>query len=1212
MIIDIAKFEIERHLKSPSTYIYFVCYGLLTLLMTLLAGGAFESVRMSIGNTNILLNGAYTITATTSMVGVIGLITVGALMGQAMYQDFHHKMHSLVFVRPVTKGQLLTGRFLGTLVVLMLIFLALPLSAYLATLLGMIPESALGQSQLSFYMAPYFIFIVGNILWAGAIFFTLAALFRKMMPVYIGSLLLVLFWVISSVAINDAGGRDASSLIDPFGLQAAEDAARYWSVTERNTQLLTFTKAVLLNRLMWWGIGGLMLFWCYRRFDFVESLPGKKAKASKAIKVNDDSHSQPKPQIEAKASYGRQLFDGWSQRQALFALVKFELLQTLKNRYFLVLMMAALGFIVFASSSIGNTFGTITYPTSYMITDILGGGFEYFILIVLVFYAGELVWREKDVGIKQVVDMMPVPAAFAYISKLIALMSVVSLMLLMVAIAGVLIQASNGYYEFDLHVYFIELFVIILSKAFLLATLALFIQTVVGHKYAAHGLMVLIYVLVTVLPLMGIDSLLIRYAEAPSVMYSDMNGYGTYLAPHLWFKTYWLAFALILLQLTVLMWSRGEETVLANRLKNARNSLTLNGKNSFIASGLIFVSLLVYLAYNTLVVNPVPSSDDTMQNALNYEVEYRQTFEKMPQPAIINADFAVDIYANERSLKLAGTYTLSNTQQQPLTQVFINLPAVDIELQNLTLDRQYQESVDDAISGVKVLTFDQPLLPGEQVKLDFSFAFAPTGVSAQRKAARIFQNGTFLDIEYFPTIGFNMSRILQTDTIRARYNLGPVPELPDANSPDYDAAVMQSAFGGDTRWAHSNYVLSTDIGQTAISPGELVKQWTEGDRAYFEYQSTQATIFYPSVVSAQYAVKEAKWNDVAIQIFYHPRHDYNIDTLIRGVQQSLEVFSKEFGEYPFGYVRIIEFPRFSRFAQSFPGTIPYSEAIGFIARLSDSDDEVDYPFFVTAHEMAHQWWPHQTSVSATKGANMLSETLAQYSALVVMEHDLGIDEMRLFLRYGLDRYLSGRGAERDREVPLIDADNQDYILYDKGGIVMYTLRDYLGAELLHKILREYLNEFKYADVGHAYPTSVGLINRIRRHTPQEYQYLITDLFDNITLMDMRTTSATSTVINNPVDNGQYQLTMKGQVNKNRLTELGDSETIEMNDLIDVAVFDEAGKVIYLQKHRFAGGDFDLTIMLDKKPARAGVDAYHKLIDRVPDDNEVDVVEVTEE
>ena len=106
------------------------------------------------------------------------------------------------------------------------------------------------------------------------------------------------------------------------------------------------------------------------------------------------------------------------------------------------------------------------------------------------------------------------------------------------------------------------------------------------------------------------------------------------------------------------------------------------------------------------------------------------------------------------------------------------------------------------------------------------------------------------------------------------------------------------------------------------------------------------------------------------------------------MKKSLDYCTRNFGPYQHQQVRILEFPRYARFAQSLPNTIPYSEAIGFIARVEQTDD-IDYPFYVTAHEVAHQWWAHQVIGADVQGATMLSETLAQYSALMVMEKEYG-------------------------------------------------------------------------------------------------------------------------------------------------------------------------------------------------------------------------------
>jgi ABC-2 type transport system permease protein len=168
---------------------------------------------------------------------------------------------------------------------------------------------------------------------------------------------------------------------------------------------------------------------------------------------------------------------------------------------------------------------------------------------------------------------------------------------------------------------------------------------------------------------------------------------------------------------------------------------------------------------------------------------------------------------------------------------------------------------------------------------------------------------------------------------------------------------------------------------------------------------------------------------------FDAKHPYNLGTMIESAKASLEYFSREFSPHQYRQFRVLEFPRCATFAQSFPNTIPYSEAIGFIADLRDEKD-IDYVFYVTAHEMAHPWWAHQVLSSRMQGMTVPVETLAQYSALMVMEKEYGPEMMRRFLRRELDGYLRQRGGEQIEELPLPPVENQGYIHYQKGSIAL--------------------------------------------------------------------------------------------------------------------------------------------------------------------------------
>src|SRR5271168_4974342 len=216
---------------------------------------------------------------------------------------------------------------------------------------------------------------------------------------------------------------------------------------------------------------------------------------------------------------------------------------------------------------------------------------------------------------------------------------------------------------------------------------------------------------------------------------------------------------------------------------------------------------------------------------------------------------------------------------------------------------------------------------------------------------------------------------------------------------------------------HDALPISTTPDQIALAPGYLEKEWTANGRRYFHYRMDRPTLDFFSFQSARYAVKRDRWKDVALEVYYDPQHEYNVPRMLEAMKKSLAHFSAAYSPYQFRQLRILEFPDYEKFAQSFANTVPFSESIGFVADLRDPND-IDYVFYVTAHEVAHQWWGHQVIGAKVQGVTMLDETFAQYSALMVQERQYGPKQMRKFLQYELDRYLTGRGGEAVEEMPL--------------------------------------------------------------------------------------------------------------------------------------------------------------------------------------------------
>jgi hypothetical protein len=293
--------------------------------------------------------------------------------------------------------------------------------------------------------------------------------------------------------------------------------------------------------------------------------------------------------------------------------------------------------------------------------------------------------------------------------------------------------------------------------------------------------------------------------------------------------------------------------------------------------------------------------------------------------------------------------------------------------------------------------------------------------------------------------------------------------------------------------------------------------------------------------------------------------------------------------------------------------VPYSESFAWVGDFSDPD-KTDYGYYVTAHEVAHQWWGHQVTPSNTRGANQLSETMAEYSALMVLKKTYGADAMQKFLKYTLDRYLQGRAGERKFEETLMQNDSRAYVWYQKGSLIMYALADYIGEEAVNKGLKTFLEKAAFRQKA-PFATTGEFLPYLMNVTPDSLQYFVVDGWENICLYENKITGATYQKLKE--DEYKVKLT----VDSKKIYYDGTGNELargKYKEYIDIGIFTEDGKnkqgmtikqPIYMQKHWLAPGQHTLEFTVKGKPVKAGIDPYNKLIDRIPDDN---VKEVSEE
>jgi hypothetical protein len=203
-------------------------------------------------------------------------------------------------------------------------------------------------------------------------------------------------------------------------------------------------------------------------------------------------------------------------------------------------------------------YGTPVWPVTHLMIDSIQGSFIFLVIIIVTFYSGELIWRERSLKVAEVTDAMPVPNWVYLAGKLAAQLAVVLIFTAAGIVTAMACQLATGYSNLEPLVY-LEGFVEMVVPFLLVCFVASFIQVATGNKFVGYLVMILLLIYTDVLDSLGFDHNLYRFPNTRNAPYSDMNGYGHFAAPVFWFDVYWAFFAAGVTALAALLWVRGTD-----------------------------------------------------------------------------------------------------------------------------------------------------------------------------------------------------------------------------------------------------------------------------------------------------------------------------------------------------------------------------------------------------------------------------------------------------------------------------------------------------------------------------------------------------------------------------------------------------------------------------------------------------------------------------
>jgi ABC-2 type transport system permease protein len=1195
----IALFELRYQFRNP----VFWGAGILFFLLTF-AATTVESIRLGSGG-SIHGNAPTAIAQIHLIMSLFFMLVTTAFVGNVVVRDDESGFGGIVRSTRVGKLPYMLGRFSGAFIGAAFAFLAVPLAIFVGTFMPWVDPDTLGPNHLVDYVFGYAAIGLPNLLTTSAVFFAVACWTRSVTYSYLSVILFMVVYGALTAMLTTWPELSLASLFDPFGMVAFGLGIRYLTPIQSNTQALELTGLLLGNRLLWLTISVAVVAASIWRFRV--ATPGASPRSVKRQAARDQRLAAIQPVVVARLPPAAPLSARWLQ---LWAITRLETKLIFRSPAFWVLALVGTINLIITLTLAGRFYGVPIWPRTFAIVDTVRAASSLVTLLMAIYFAGEVVWRERERRFNEIIDATPVPNWIFLIGKLAGVVG--ALLMLCVAIVlleAMLFQLAGGVTDIGAGQWFA--WFVVPSALYLvqLAVLSVVVQALSPNKVVGWALMLLYLIAGIVVASLGFDHPLINYAEVPMPL-SDMNGADYGGTTGWWLRLYWTAFALLLVVIGHLMWRRGTAITIGGQLRTLPARLRGVPLLSLISALMLTGTIGGFLFYNMNVLNTYTHSGDTERQLARYEQLYARHV-GLPQPTLTDVGLTVDLHPSRGAMQVDGVYRFVNRTADAIPTLHLRtMPGMNLPFDAASVAGA-QLVQDDQENHYRIYRFDRPLQPGASGTLSFRTAVEKRGLAALPSDPQAYEtdaqpaaNGTYVvNYQILPLLGMDRTGFLQGKTIRRDHALAP--DLPTPKLDDREA--LGRNYAGMDR-VNTDITVTTDADQTLVATGARVSDTVENGRRTARFVSPMASFNFITIQSARYDVKSADADGVELQVYHHPAHAMNVDRMLGAMRGALDYYRANFGPYQYPYARIIERPGYGGGANSAAGTIGYSEKVGFVMDLSDPG-QLDFVSYLTAHELAHQYWFHQLMPADMEGAELLTEGLAQYSALMVMKQRYGPEQMRIFLKYELDQYLQGRRTEAAEENPLARTRNQGYIHYNKASLVMVLLQDRLGEDRVNAMLRELLARYRFKPAPYARSSDLvdGFLTLARTDAERE---LILDQFYRITLYDLKASQATV----RQLANGRFETTVTIDAGKSYADGQGTETEAAFDEQVDVGVFTArpgdsgftAEDVVSISRVQIRSGAQQVRITTDSKPLHAAVDPYIHFIDRSSNDNIVPI------
>jgi ABC-2 type transport system permease protein len=1211
MFTEIFLFEIRNRVRRPAVYLYF-----LSLL-------AFTLFTFSTGSIPVAdkehINSPYLISFWTCGMTMLMSLVSSSVVGTALFRDIEYQTKDYYLTYPITKPGYFWGRFCGSFVFIIFIALAIPLGIWLGSHLGpafgKAVASQYGPNRLMYFLFPFLTLALPNIFFTSALFYGLVAVIRNVKIIYFGGLMLFLFYFMALFLLNFGNNPWVIGIADPFMLTGVRMQMSNSNYLQQNNSVIAISGPFLINRLLWPGIGLVILVITYLRFNFETFFAGRRDRAA-ADEVSGRSNAVLKTPVLD--------FSGRHNRRVLSGMVRLELLNIIRDNYFWLIVGLGSVFLGFAFFMGNDPYGVPEWPRTVLLLDIFGDGFPFFIFFIILFYTGETLSRDKLTRYAFINDSLPPPNWVLNGSKLISLLAVSAGLAFLPMVVGIAVQLMKGYIHLNWSTWLSYEFIILLPKLLTGAVFCYVILVMVNNKFVGYAVAVPLWLGMFFLDSTGTFNYhLLLYSATPNTGISDMDGMGHMAGPISWFDLYWTLGAGLLIVVAALWYHRGVSTSLKERWQLIPERFNRVTKGFAAVLGLLLLGVGGYIYYNVSYLNEWLTKGEEQGRAIIYEKALKK-YQALPVPKMTSIQASIDLYPKEKQELFQASVTIVNPTDRPITEMLLD----GDDLTDYTIYESgrpltytsplmyprgkfswFRPKQDTA--PFRLYQLLKPLAPGDTAELALSSIHIYKGFQNGLFATSLLNNGTMFT-GGLPGLGYDDDDEESSPYVRSKAGLPPKVEEEIAQN---DPAGVGTLKAGPTASLHRmDVTVSVPGDETAVCPGDLVARWTAADgRKYFHYRLDQPGMYPPfAVMAARYADFRDSvelGHPVAIDIYYHPGQGGNLDRFISAYKDGLRYFSQAYGSYPFHNIRRVEGSNYG------PGNVAMTtldvaaERFGWNAHFTDPN-QFDFLYKLATLHLAQQWWRYQVAPNNTVGSLVISEGLPGYESLVMLEKKYGKSNMLPMLQDQIWVYYIITRRLTEREHPMLTADKW-FESANKAGVVLYGLRDLIGEANMNAALREFLDDYRFRVSG-PYAGANDLYAVLKKHTPDSLQYYLTDTWEKVTMYDNKVIGVSAVKTGRRGRPNEYKVTLRVDVEKNyQDAKRNDVAAVGMNDYIDIGVLgaDSVGaggrsekRFLYLHKYKLTRGEHEITVVVEGEPKVVGIDPLGLLMDRNGNNN----------